>query len=156
MTDLMEQLHDIESIDAISLWPLAVGWWVAFAFGLVLLGSGIWFLWRRLSYLRSWRRDTFKKLDRLEKNLSSSTSGETIVYLSQYLRRIVVRRFPRKECAGLVGEDWLKWLKAHDPKQFDWTEKGKMLIEIPYAPMHTDLPVQQVKELIHAVRYWVS
>jgi hypothetical protein len=155
MSALIEQLHDIEGIDSISLWPLAIGWWVAIACGMLVLAASIWLLRRRLGYLRSWKRDTFKKLDSLEQNLSPSTSRETIAFLSEYLRRIAVRRFPRKECAGLVGDAWLKWLQSHDPKQFDWTVKGKLLIEIPYAPAHRELPVQQIKELIQAVRYWV-
>src|ERR1700722_20011952 len=141
MSSLMQQLHDIEGLDAISPWPLAIGWWVVIACGALVYEGTIWLLRRRLDYLRSWKRDTFKKLDILEQNLSSSTSGETLIFLSEYLRRIAVRRFPRKECAGLVGGAWLKWLKAHDPKQFDWTEKGKLLIEIPYAPAHADLPL---------------
>jgi len=156
MSSLMQQLHDIEGLDAMSPWPLAIGWWICIACGLVVLGAAIWLLKRRLDYLRSWKRDTFKRLDRLEQNLSPSTSGETIAFLSEYIRRIAMRRFPRKECAGLVGDAWLTWLKAHDPKQFDWAEKGKLLLEIPYAPAYKDLPLQQIKELIQAVRYWVS
>lgn len=155
MTSLLQQLHDIEGLDAISPWPLAIGWWIIIALGILVLGCVIWFLKRHLDYLRSWKKDTFKKLDSLEQNLSSSTSGETIAFLSEYLRRIAVRRFPRKECAGLVGDAWLKWLKAHDPKQFDWMGKGKPLIEIPYAPVHKDVPLQHIKELIQAVRQWV-
>ncbi len=155
MSSLMQQLHDIEGLDAISLWPLAIGWWVSIAFGVLVLGGVFWLLYRSLGYLRSWKRDTFKKLDSLENNLSPSNSAETIAFLSEYLRRIAMRRFPRKECAGLVGDAWLMWLKTHDPKQFDWSDKGKLLIEIPYAPLRTDLPLQQIKELIQAVRYWV-
>lgn len=155
MSSLIPQLHDIEGIDAISIWPLAIGWWVFIAFSsLLLIGAG-WLLMRRLKYLRSWKRDTFKRLDRLENHLTHSTSKETIAFLSEYLRRIAVRRFPRKECAGLVGDSWLKWLKEHDPKQFDWIEKGRALIDIPYAPSNKDLPLQQIKELIQAVRSWV-
>lgn len=156
MSSLMEQLHDIEGIDAISRWPLAIGWYISIICGMIALGVIIWLFNRRLNYLKSWKRDSFKKLDSLEKNLSFSTSRETISFLSEYLRRIAMRRFPRKECAGLVGDTWLKWLKLHDPKQFDWTEKGKLLIEVPYAPLHKELPVEQIKELIQAVRYWIN
>lgn len=155
MSSLMQQLHDIEGLDVISPWPLAIGWWVVIACGMLVFAGTIWLLWRRLLYLRSWRRDTFRKLNSLEQNLSSHTSGETVAFLSEYLRRIAVRRFPRKECAGLVGDTWLKWLKQHDPKQFDWVEKGKLLIEVPYAPLRSDLPLQQIKEMIQAARYWV-
>ncbi len=155
MSALMEQLHDIEELDVISSWPLAIGWWVCIAFGIFVLAFAIWLLRRRLGYLRSWKRETLQRLDHLEHSLSLDTSGETVTFLSEYLRRIALHRFPRRECAGLVGDAWLQWLKANDPKQFDWTEKGKLLVEIPYAPAHTELPLQQIKELIQAVRYWV-
>lgn len=155
MSPLMQQLHDIEGLDPISFWPLAAGWWILIACGILLLGGVIWLLKRWWDYFRSWKQDTFKKLDSLERNLSPSSSAETVAYLSEYLRRIAVRRFPRKECAGLTGDAWLTWLQAHDPKQFDWTQKGKLLVEIPYAPTHEELPVEQVKELIQAIRYWV-
>ena len=147
----MQELHDIEGLDAIGFWPLAIGWWICIACAAIFLAGALWLLKRRLNYLRSWKRDTLKKLDYLEHNLSSSS----VALLSEYLRRIVVRRFPRKECAGLIGDEWLHWLKSHDPKQFDWTEKGKLLTEIPYAPVHMEVPSEQIKELIQAVRYWV-
>jgi len=155
MNSLLEQLHDIEGLDPISPWPLAIGWWISIFCAMVMLAGALWLLKKRLEYLRSWKRDALKKLDSLEQNLSSSNSSEVIAYLSEYLRRIAVRRFPRKECAGLVGDAWLEWLKGHDPKQFDWTEKGKLLIEVPYAQRYTDLPPEQIKELIQATRTWV-
>lgn len=151
----MDQLHDIEGLDVISALPLAIGWWVVIVFGVLTFGIFIWLLWRCIKYLRSWKRDAMKRLDQLELKLSPETSFETVVFLSEYLRRIALRRFPRKECAGLVGNAWLQWLKTNDPKQFDWTKKGKLLIEIPYAPSQKELPLDLVKELLQAVRYWV-
>lgn len=155
MSSLMQQLHDIEGLDAISFWPLAIGWWVSIAFGIVFFVIAFWLLKCRLNYLRSWKKDVLRKLTYLERNLSQESARETTALLSEYLRRIAMRRFPRKECAGLVGDNWLKWLKSHDPKQFDWTEKGKLLLEIPYAPMHLNLSLQEVKELIQATKSWV-
>lgn len=155
MSSLMEQLHDIEGIDAISPWPLALGWWVLIACGALILAGAIWWLRRRLRYLRSWQRDALKKLTLLERTLSPSTSMQTVVSLSEYLRRIAVRRFPRKECAGLVGNAYLEWLEVHDPKQFHWTEKGKCLIETPYAPEIPEISLQHIQELIQATKHWV-
>ncbi|CRX37947.1 DUF4381 domain-containing protein [Estrella lausannensis] len=155
MTPLMDQLHDIEGLDAVSAWPLAIGWWVLINCGILLLLVTLWFLKRRFDYLRSWKRDAFHKLQALEKNLSPETSRETVVLLSQYLRRIAFCSFPRKECAGLVGDAWLEWLQKHDPKQFDWSRKGKLLVESPYAPAESTLPLPEIKELIYAARQWV-
>lgn len=155
MTSLIEQLHDIEEIDPIAVFPLALGWWFLILCGSVVFLLIIWLIKWRVDYLKSWKKDALTKLTLLEKKLSPSTSAETIVTLSEYLRRIVLRRFPREECAGLVGDAWLQWLEKQDPKQFAWRDKGKILIDTPYAPRHIELPLEQVQELIQATRYWV-
>lgn len=157
MSSWLEELHDIEGLDSISAWPLAVGWWVLLGVAVLLLFALGWFLMKWLAFRRSWRSDTFQKLTVLEKNLSEATARDTVITLSEYLRRISLKRFPRKECAGLVGTAWLQWLAKHDPKGFDWETKGTLLVEMPYAPGHgkLGLATQDVKDLIRAVRDWV-
>lgn len=155
MNSLLEQLHDIEGLDPISWWPLAIGWWIVIAIGLVLISLLAWFFIHKLAFMRSWKNDTLKKLARLEKNLSDATARETAINLSEYLRRIALRRFSRKECAGLIGEAWLKWLAKQDLKQFDWEAKGQVLIEAPYSPAHHKHSVKEIKDLIQAARDWV-
>lgn len=155
MNDLLEQLHDIEGLDPITGWPLAIGWWMLIAIGFLLIGVAGYFLFSQLAFRRSWKNDTFQKLACLEKGLSDETARESVITLSEYLRRIALRRFPRQECAALVGTAWLKWLTAHDPKDFDWEKKGSLLIEVPYAPTVNSVSVNQVKDLIRAVKNWV-
>lgn len=155
MNPLLEQLHDIEGLDFISSWPLAIGWWVLIIMGIFMAGAIGSFAAYKLAFKRSWRNDTFQKLALLEKNLSDATARETVIALSEYLRRIAIRRFPRNECAGLAGKAWLKWLASHDPKKFDWEKRGILLIEVPYAPVNDRLSAGQIKDLIRAVRDWV-
>lgn len=155
MNSLLEQLHDIEGLDTINWWPLAIGWWVLIVLGVCLVALITCFVIFKLAYKRSWKNDTYQKLVYLEKNLSDVTARETIIALSEYLRRIALRRFSRKECAGLTGEAWLKWLTANDPKQFDWENNGNLLIDVPYAPLNTSISANKIKDLIQAVKNWV-
>lgn len=155
MNSLLEQLHDIEGLDNISWWPLAAGWWVLIGIGIFLGALLVWYAAKWIAFTRSWKNDSLKKLAALEKNLSDATARETLIALSEYLRRIALRRFPRKECAGLSGEAWLKWLAEKDPKKFDWEKRGVLLIDVPYSPANSGLPAREIKELIQAVRYWV-
>jgi hypothetical protein len=156
MSSLLEQLHDIEGLDQISSWPLAIGWWVVIAIGFIVACAIARIVFNKLAFKRSWRNDAFQKLALLEKSLTDANAKETLVALSEFLRRIVLRRFPRNECAGLAGEAWLKWLAMHDPKGFDWEKRGDLLTRAPYAPMTNRLSVHQIKDLIQAVREWVS
>ncbi|MBA2368902.1 MAG: DUF4381 domain-containing protein [Candidatus Protochlamydia sp.] len=155
MNTLLEQLHDIEGLDPIPWWPLSIGWWVMIAAGVCAICAIFLLIFFRIAYKRSWRNDTFRKLSLLEKDLSDATARETVISLSEYLRRIALRRFARQECAGLTGRKWLKWLNAHDPKQFDWEKKGALLIEVPYAPVSANLSVSEIREIIQAVKNWV-
>jgi len=151
----LERLHDIEGLDPISFWPLSPTTWICFFAALFILIFVVYVIIRILSFRRSWKNDTMKKLASLEKNLSDTTAKETAIVLSEYLRRIALKRFSRRECAGLVGDDWLGWLAAHDPKGFDWKEKGSFLIDAPYAPAEILLSTSQMKDLIQAIRNWV-
>lgn len=153
--NLLEQLHDIEGLDPISMWPLAIGWWLLIGLGVLALTLLVFFIFKRILFVRSWKYDTFKKLAHLEKNLSEATSRETVVLLSEYVRRIALKVHSRDECAGLSGESWLKWLKANDPMEFDWEKKGTVLIDAPYAPATKELQTSEIKELIRATRKWV-
>lgn len=152
---LMDQLHDIEGLDPVGWWPLALGWWILIAIAVLILFGAAWAIAYRIAYQRSWKNDTLLKLSVLEKHLTDETAREALMTLSEYLRRIVLRHFPRKECAALTGEAWLKWLASHDPKAFDWEIKGVLLIELPYAPLDSPAAASQVKDLIHAVKQWV-
>ncbi|MCE2984007.1 MAG: DUF4381 domain-containing protein [Parachlamydia sp.] len=155
MDPLLDQLHDIEGLDPISAWPLAIGWWCVLGLACILLFFFLYLLVAWVRYKRSWKSDTLHQLALLEKNLTEETARETVMTLSEYVRRIAVRRFPRQDCAALLGDNWLQWLKQNDPKQFDWVKEGKVLIQAPYAPQGQPLPEQQIKSLIHALKKWV-
>lgn len=155
MNPILDQLHDIEGIDVISWWPLAIGWWIVIGLSVFLVGGLCWFILSRIKFKRTWKYDALQQLSHLEKNLSPETSRETLIALSDYIKRIALKRFPRKECATLTGKEWLSWLAQQDPNQFDWNEKGSLLIQVPYAPTYTSVSSEQIKNLIQAVRNWV-
>jgi hypothetical protein len=152
----LDQLHDIDGLDAISFWPLAPGWWAVLAAIVIFLAALLVYIIRRVRYRRSWQYDTWKTLIALEKNLTESTAKESLIKLSEYLRRIAIKRFHREKCAGLVGIAWLKWLTENDPKKFDWEKKGAILTALPYAPESSTIAAKEVKPLISAVKRWVK
>ncbi|MGA8164299.1 MAG: DUF4381 domain-containing protein [Waddliaceae bacterium] len=152
----MEQLHDIEGLDPIGFWPPAIGWWAVAMIVLAGVIAIVVFLCRRIAFKRSWRYPVLRQLRELENDLLKKNTGDIAVALSAYLRRIAVHRYSRDACAGLTGRAWLKWLAKHDPKRFDWESKGRLLIEAPYAPPHLTPATEEIRELIQAVKRWVS
>lgn len=152
----MEQLHDIEGLDLISVWPLAIGWWVVMAIVFLCIIAIAFYTCRRAAFKRSWKHDALMQLDQLENDLSEERIIDTTTTLSGYLRCIAISCRSREECAGLAGRAWLQWLAKHDPKRFDWENRGKSLIEAPYAPPNMMMTAAEIKDLIQAARRWVT
>jgi len=155
-SDLLRQLDDIKGLDAISVWPLAPGWWALLALCVILSATGIIFYLRRCAWQRSWRKDAAQSLSELEEELNAENAQATISTLSAILRRIAIRKFSRSDCAGLQGDQWLQWLQVHDPRHFDWPQTGTLLIDAPYTPPNGKVNPDEVRELIRAAVKWVN
>jgi hypothetical protein len=111
---------------------------------------------RRRALSRSWRSEALKALSELDRRLNAENAQFIAASLAITLRRIAMQKFSRIDCAGLEGEQWLCWLKAHDPCDFNWPVSGALLITAPYAPPDKSLRSDAVKPLIHAARKWVQ
>lgn len=131
---LLSQLRDIRGFEDASWWPLAPGWWTLL--GLVLAVPLCLFLFKKWRSMRARRFEAQLKAMleslRRETNVKKKAQG-----LSELLRLVALHRHGRASCAGLEGKNWLDWLKTHDPKNFDWTEKAGILIKAPYMPDET-------------------
>lgn len=155
---IARQMRDIQGLDPIGPWPLAPGWWLVILAGIMLLCLAViawrWFtLWRHLPR-GNWRRDAVKQIRQLRRQLGQSDDQGIAAELSQLLRRIAMARCGRDSCAGLSGVAWLNWLRQHDHNDFDWPQKGRLLIDLPYAPPgHTEQPAKLVA-LLDAALAW--
>jgi hypothetical protein len=151
--DLLAQLYDIRGLGHISWWPLAPGWWGLLALVSLIAAATYW---RRRAYWRSWKGDARKALNQLDARLTVENVQETAASLSTLLRRIAMQRHSRQECAGLWGEDWLRWLSKKDPGGFDWSIGAVLMAEAPYALPGRKFPTQTLKSLISAAKKWVK
>lgn len=156
---LVSHLRDIHELDPVGWWPPAPGWW------LLLLALILAFLVLRMGRLPRvslpsraprWQQDARRELQRLQKAMPRMSAKEAGVAFSELLRRIAVARHGREACAGLVGEDWLAWLGRHDPRGFDWPGKGKVLLDLPYAPPGSGGEGNQLAELVKAAMAWTQ
>ncbi|BCG63490.1 MAG: hypothetical protein methR_P1209 [Methyloprofundus sp.] len=152
----LAQLKEIEGLDAISWWPLAVGWWVVIALLVCLIIGLLWILLRRRRFLRSWQYGILTQLDTLKKTLTPESSLSIAIELSELMRRIATFEYSREACAGLTGKDWLLWLKTHDPESFNWEAHASWLTDVAYAPNDTQLSTEEITAVINAIRRWVK
>ena len=152
----VDQLRDIRGLDPVSWWPPAPGWWLAAIAVILLTLALLWWRDQRQRYpLGSWQKDAQRRLRALRRRLEEWDPKQVAGELSELLRRIAMARCGRENCAGLVGEEWLEWLQQRDPSEFDWRDKGRVLLELPYAPAGTPEPSDALRQLIDATQRWV-
>ena len=65
-------------------------------------------------------------------------------------------RMSGASAAGLTGADWLQWLNDRDPKGFDWSEYGRVLLEVPYAPPGARMETADLQRLLDAAEAWLE
>jgi hypothetical protein len=160
----VEQLRDIHGIQGVPWWPPAPGWWLL-AGAVLVLGLVLW-RWRTPIRLRipplpiitvgSWRWDAARQVRDLRRRMVKQDAKQTAGELSELLRRIAMARIGREACAGLTGQAWLDWLRGHDPNGFDWTERGRVLLRAPYAPLAKATAPEELIALIDAAYAWVA
>jgi hypothetical protein len=158
------QLRDIHGIDVVSWWPPAPGWWLLAAAILLL----VMLAWRFRTSIRlripplpvftvgNWRWDAARQLRALRRRAADQDAKQTAGELSELVRRIAMARRGREACAGLTGQDWLQWLSGNDPKGFDWTRDGRLLLDTPYAPPGRSGGAEEFLRLIDAAHEWVA
>jgi len=141
MDQLQEALKDLRDIyppDAVSIWPLAPGWWA-----LIVLIPLLFLLIRFLLKLKS--KPNYRKLAAEElQNIIADfeiqrNSHKTVGELSLFIRKALVAKRGNAEIAGLVGADWLDYLDDVSGTKL-FSEGGASIVATsPYRKQDEDL-----------------
>lgn len=144
-------LREIHLPDAISWWPLALGWWM-------MLGILLLFL-IALLVIRHFQKPTLKKhaakeLSAIEHMFQSGQDAtRCLSALSMFLRRVVLSQNHPAETAGLTGTAWLKLLdRSLDEPEFS-QGAGQILLTGPY---QSNVEKGAVIQLIQLCHKWVE
>jgi hypothetical protein len=111
---------------------------------------------RRLYPLGRWQKDARCQLVALRRRSKREPEKQVASELSELLRRIAIARCGREETAALTDEAWLDWLQNNDSTGFQWREKGRILLVLPYAPPDCGADKADLVQLIDAAIHWVS
>ena len=146
MNDNLPELRDIHlPQDAVSVWPLAYGWWLVLA-AIILVIAVIYLV--RLYRIKSKKLYAIKLLDALEKKTASA------IKMSEILRRICVYKYP--EASTFLSKDWIKFLNSHSKSPIK-DGAVNLLINAPYINPDTVVYSQQdIKDLYDFCRSWIG
>ena len=148
-------LRDIHLPEAVSLWPLAPGWWLLAAIPLAAL---LLALLERRRRQRSVRRAALHELDALEAEVCGGLeTGEIASRLQALLRRVALVRRGRVEVALLHGPSWFEVLAGPDGRRGPLfpVEVARRLEEAVYAGPTADPEASERDAWIAAARRFI-
>lgn len=145
-------LRDIHLPAPVSWWPPAPGWWLLAVGIIVLIFTCFWL--RQRSRRRRFKRLALSRLDQLEQQYRNQGDDLQLQQeLSCLLRQAAILHYPKSNCAGLIGETWLKFLdQTLDGKSFS-QGVGQLLESGPYRPRPADF---DARELLGLCRSWLQ
>lgn len=141
--DPLADLKDIHLPDPVSMWPLALGWWLLLALALVVVLLLVW----------AYRRYQSQAARRLAMSaLKEADSPQQIMVI---LKSLCLNYFSREQVAGLYGEPLKHFLSQHltarHRPEFEKLSAGL------FSQVHArNRPTDFTDKLKIAVDYWIQ
>ena len=111
LQNALSQLHDIQTPEAITWWPLAWGWWLVIAIVLALLVFVISLVIKRYKLLKA-KKQALSLLQQA-KDLPAT---EKVKAVNTVLKRVALAYVERDNIAQLSTDEWSKWLNQFNEK----------------------------------------
>ena len=153
----LDRLHDIVEPSRVPWGPPAPGWYYIIALallGTIVLAVRALLRWQANRY----RREALAEWQRLQALLAdSSTRPAAIAGLAELLKRTALSVFPRREVAGLSGEQWLKFLDRTGRTNNFSAPAGQFLEAAAYDPRRAATASEsEVGEAASITRDWLA
>lgn len=127
-TDVLAGLKDIHLPPAVSIWPLAVGWYIVAAIVLVVTVLVIWLVTKKIKAYRH-KQAIIKMFDKTIKTVQIEKPQALISEISIFLKQVTMQELEVDNAHLYFGESWLKFLdqqlKTDDFSQGD----GRLLLD---------------------------
>jgi hypothetical protein len=145
-------LRGLHLPEAVGWWPLAPGWWLLIAAAVIAAGLLIRAWLRRRAHAAA-RRRALRQLEASRSAYARHGNPVTLgAEVSELLRRTMLAYAPRREVAGLTGDDWLAWLdRGLDAPRFR-EGAGRNLLELPYRNPESVADDVDIEGMLAAVR----
>lgn len=105
--NLLADLRNIHLPAQISIFPLAIGWYILIALILVVISFGSYLIVKYIKRLE-WKRYVYGLVNELENK--SKAGDPALSDISILLKRVAISRYPEMQPQSLFGEKWLAFL----------------------------------------------
>lgn len=148
-TNALNGLKTVHLPTAVSVFPLAPGWYIVLA--IILFAIIFAILWLRHKQMRQQARgEVYILFDELEANHQLNANPELLSELTILMKRVAMMRYPEASAHTLYGKDWLHFLDKTGKTNTFSQGAGRVLLNV-YQPQQVD----DTHELFMVIRQWL-
>jgi len=105
----LSELKDVHLPEAVSVWPLAIGWYIVIGVIILIIAGLIWWQIRQRKKQQQ-INEIEQLLSAIETKSSFTNDDEIIGECSILLKRVAILKFPEQQPQLLFGSKWLQFL----------------------------------------------
>lgn len=128
-------LRDIHLPEAVSWWPLAIGWWLL-PLLLLIIATAVYLLVKRRRNRKpqpAYKKIALQELQKIRQDFNQKEASiAQLRAISTLLRRIALCYLPRESVASLTGKLWVNQLNQLTPDTFFSNQLGTLISSAPY------------------------
>lgn len=129
LQQMLEDLRDVHSPEAVGWWPIAPGWWIL-AVLVVLAAVALVLFLRRRSRLSAYKKEALKLLEQAYQDWQEkSDANQYLGRCAEILRRVLLYRLGRAEVAQLTGNEWRSLLDNADGARLNDTSLDALVTQ---------------------------
>ncbi len=142
----LANLKDLQLPDAVSVFPLAPGWYGVIAIlVLIMFAMGYWQI-RRLHKLQR-----VSNIITLLDSIALQNNPQLLAEVSILLKRVAREKFPEQQPQSLFGDKWLQFLDKSG-KTTNFTQgAGSILLDV-----YQNKPLENPEKLITIIKAWLK
>jgi len=149
--DVLTELKDIHLPEAVSWWPLALGWWLL-AFLLVVI-IALFVVYHRYKTRNAYRRQALLLLEQHRQQWQRDQQHQHTQHaLLTLLKRVALTLYPTQQVAGLYGQAWVDFLNRQTKTAYFDSTLSHTLIQGRYKPDSS----ADIEHLYQACRLWIK
>lgn len=122
----LTELHDIVLPDAVSTYPIAIGYW------LLLIALTLLLIITFVQLKRWYSRTRAKKAALMELTQITSKTPNLAIEINSLLKRAALSYLPRQDIANLTGNNWSQFLIENGSKRQDEVDELISLLHHRY------------------------
>lgn len=146
----LSELKPLHLPPEVSIWPLAIGWYIVLAI-IVLVIVISWWLYSKRQKIQQTRNEINQLWLTIETDYLANRSPEIIAIINVFLKRVAVKSFADKNPQLLSGNEWLHFLD-NSGKTTQFSQGAGKLLANPYCRITLDNP----HELFNLIRNYLK